>query len=231
LQVKVIGKGAVELHWQPDEPQYHPDLVRQAEEKWQTRPPQVFNGSLFVHQRTEVTADKTTLHGAFTGYKYYYAQKQGIPFGIEPIGVSGFIVADNHLVIARRSPHVTAYPNKLELVPAGTIDRSVAQDDGTVDFIQKMREEFHEEVGLPLDVIQSVQPIGVFYDIEDGIYDVVCRLEVQAAAQDILTSLQRSDEYDAPLLLPVSDVRHWMQVHQSDLLPTSTAILESFHVE
>jgi len=200
-----------------------------AEQLWQNRPSGVFNGSLLAYVSHTLTAEGIILQGAFTEYKFYYAQKNSVQhFGVASIGVSGVIICDDHFIIARRSPTVTGYAGWLELVPSGSIDREMALDNGTVNFTQKLREEFTEETGVSADHIQSVTPIGVIHDPQDPAYDAVCAIHVTVNHQTLIDSLTKSDEYTDPLAIPKSQALAWSKAHRHELLPTSRAIIEAF---
>lgn len=222
--VEIVGQGTVTLCWQADSPTFSETTA--IEDCWEKRPTSVFNGSLLVHRHTLVENNHIRLTGTFTEYKFYFAQRRCVDLGLSTIGVSGLIVLNEQVVFARRSPHMTGYPNMLELVPSGTIDDAVALADGTVDYVTKMKEEFEEEVGLPQSRVKKVTSFGVTYEPHERAYDILCKLEVDATPQEILASLQQSEEYTEPVLVPFSDLDNWLTAHRHELLPTSEVILK-----
>ncbi len=223
--VELIGQGTVMLEWQADAPIFTDAQVAQVEAFWEQRPPTVFNGSLLIHRQTLVSDNHIRLTGTFTEYKFYFAQRHGMELGLTTIGVSGLIILNEQVIFARRSPHMTGYPNMLELVPSGTIDNAVALANGTVDFVTKIKQEFEEEVGLPQHCIQKVTPFAVTYDSHDSSYDILCRLDVETTLDAILTGLKQSDEYTEPIPVPLDQVEAWLTVHQQEVLPTSHMIV------
>ncbi len=228
---EVIGQGRVTLHWQPDASAFTPEQLAQVEEIWAKRPKGIFNGSLFNHHQTIIQDGHIRLVGSYTQYKFYFAQRHGVDLGLYPMGVSGLIEVDGHIVFARRSLHVTAYKNYFELVPSGGLDETTRRENGTVDVAAQIREEFVEEVGLPADCVLEVQPFAVIYTPAERVYDVACILTVKATPQAILNSLRQSTEYTAPVLVPRPMLKEWMQMHQQEILPTCQAILSAWEIQ
>lgn len=223
--VEIIGQGMVTLHWQPDALTFSDEQHATVNAIWEQRPPHLFNGSLLVHLQTLVETNHIRLVGTFTEYKFYFAQRQGFNLGLATIGVSGLIVLENQVVIARRSAHMTGYPNMLELVPSGTIDKGVAQENGLIDYATKIKQEFSEEVGLPESHVLNVNSFGVTYDATDMAYDILCRLDVDTTSQIILARLAQSEEYTEPMLVPLEGIEDWLQVRKAEILPTVIPIL------
>ncbi|MBZ0307058.1 MAG: hypothetical protein K8I82_13390 [Anaerolineae bacterium] len=228
---EVIGQGRVTLHWQPDAPTFTQEQLAQVEEIWAKRPMGMFNGGLFNHHETVFQNGNIRLIGSYTEYKFYFAQRHGVDLGLHPMGVSGLIEVEGHVVFARRSPHVTAYKNYFELVPSGGLDETTRRENGTVDVAAQIRDEFVEEVGLPAEVVREVQPFAVIYTPSERVYDVACVLTVSATPQTILNSLRQSIEYTAPVLVPRPMLKEWMQLHQQEILPTCRAILSAWELQ
>ncbi|KAB2904975.1 MAG: hypothetical protein F9K27_05635 [Anaerolineae bacterium] len=216
----------VTLHWLPDAPSFTTEQLAQVEDIWAKRPATVFNGSLFTLLQMSTQGNEIHLVGSYTEYRFYFVQRRGgVDLGVRPVGVSGLIVVDEQIVFARRSPHVTAYPNYFELVPAGGLDEVSMREDGTVDFAAQIRSEFEEEVGLSAALVREVKPFGVVYSPDDYVYDIACALTVDVEPQTIIDSLQRSTEYTAPVLVPQTQLKDWISDHETDVLPTSRKLL------
>lgn len=214
--------------WRADGPLLDEYQRRLADEIWVKRPSHIFNGDLLVHQATITRADYLEVAGYFTEYRFYYAQKQsGQDFGLAPLAVSGLIICEDHVIFARRSPHVTSYPGKLELVPSGGLDRGVAMDDGTVDFSAQLRAEFAEETGQSEAAIMSIKPFALIHDPADPVYDIACRMHLNIGRNELQAGLAHSGEYDEPVAVPLTELDQWLAAHQEDVIPTSRAILKA----
>jgi hypothetical protein len=199
-----------------------------ADDNWAKRPGHIFNGDLLVHQATVAREDRLEVAGYFTEYRLYYAQKtSGEDFGVTPLAVSGLIICEDHVIFARRSPHVTSYPGKLELVPSGGLDRGAALDGGLVDFPAKLRAEFAEETGQPEAAVTSIEAFALIHDPADPVYDIACRLHLNIGRAQLQSGLAQSDEYDDPVAVPLAEITQWLAAHQEEVIPTSHAILSA----
>lgn len=196
------------------------------DQAWSERGAEQFNGSLLAYQKHELNGNGLRLEGRFIEYRFYYAQKRGgVNLGLEPIGVSGLIICEDHLIFARRAPHVTAYPNHLELVPSGGIDRTAALADGRVDFLAQLRLEFAEETNCSPAQISSLRPLAFVHDLADSCYDIACEIRYEASLASLLAGLGRSAEYQAPVAVPIAEAAAWVAENAEALLPTSKAIV------
>ena len=212
--------------WHAAGPPLRDDHQRLAEQIWAKKPDHIFNGELLVHHKTDVSDPVIELSGYFTEYRFYYAQKQsGHSFGLTPLAVSGLIICEDHLMLARRASHMTSYPGMLELVPSGGLDRACALENGTVDFRQKLREEFAEETRQPANAILSVEPFALIHDLADPALDIACRLTLSIGREQLVESLAQSEEYDDPVAVPLADLQNWLTNNEDELIPTSRAIL------
>ena len=219
----------VTLRMLADAPLFSSELESVAIKAWESRPAASFNGSLLVCSDFRKDEGRIDISGAFTEFRYYYAQNtSGIDFGLRIMAVSGLTLCEDQVIFARRAAHVTTYPGWLELVPSGSIDRSAALDDGTIDFIGKLREEFTEETTLPIDSIHSIEPFAVVYDPAVKIYDIACTIHSHVSKADILAGLHQSDEYTEPVAVPVDTLDTFREQHADDIIPASHAILTAW---
>jgi len=214
--------------WRAEGPQFSTDQHTLADQIWAKKPDHIFNAELLVHQETHIREDIVDVTGCFTEYRFYYAQKvSGQSFGLTPLAVSGLIICEDHVILARRASHVTSYPGMLELVPSGGLDRDAAMDDGLVDFRSKLRVEFAEETGQPGESVLSVEPFALIHDPDDPAYDIACHLHVNIGRTQLMAGLAKSDEYDDPVAVPMGEISDWLVAHQDELIPTSRAILSA----
>lgn len=235
---EIVARGDVELRWE-DAPDPEPRLAareREVERIWtdavRESGGRLFNGTLPDLVSIERRASLTVLTGRFVEYRYYYAQwrRPGLDLGIRPIGVSGVTTFDEHsgeqVVFARRARHTTQYAGMLEVVPSGTIDRSAARSDGTIDFRAKLLEEFTEETGVDAGVVASTEVLGVVMDRRDRSHDVCCLLRARVERATLLEAMARSDEYDEPVIVPRADLAAFVKARADGLVPMSLGICE-----
>ena len=230
----LMGK-PIQLIWTDNAPQFtnslSDDFLTAIDEVWESRPPYVFNGSIYIHQETHIYPDYVEMVGVFTEYKFYYTQKALGQYGVVPISVSGTIWCEDHLILAKRSQQVTNYQGFYELAPSGTIDKPMAGDDGMIDFRRKLREEFYEETTLSADVIQQITPFALVEDPSDPVIDVYCFLELETSKDALLEGIASTDEYDDPVAIPRHDVMQWFSDHQDRIIPPSRHVIEALFAD
>jgi len=209
------------------------------EEIWQTtfkeRGGKLFNGTLpnFIGIE-EKSSSVHIIKCSFVEYKSFLAQRKrpDLNLGIKPIGVSGVIVlkeADKEYVIfAKRTNAVTEYPEFLELVPSGSIDRECSNANGTVDFKAKLLAEFSEETGLPKDCVKEISSFAFVLDTSHNVYDVCCKIFVESAKELFLTKFKRTKEYQAPVAISVDDMGGFIKGNINSIVPTSMALVDAY---
>lgn len=224
LDYEIIGAGSVVLRWGGSPPIFSPNLMALADQTWAARRSDIFNGKLLVHSGLEIRSDHIELSGTFTEYRFYYTQQRTrTDFGLRPIAVSGVIACEDHLIFAQRSPHVTDYPNWFELVPSGGIDGNMLREDGTVDYLEQLRQEFAEETTLPAKTIAFIEPLGVVSDKLGSVYDIACKIHLKTDRATVLAALAQSGEYASPTAVPLAEVDAWIAAHP--VIPTTRAVL------
>lgn len=169
----------------------------------------------------------------FTEYKNVLASRKKPQLGlsIKQIGVSGIIIIEckkQFILFATRSTDTTEYPRYLELVPSGNIDKSVLRDNGTIDYISKIKEEFKEETGLSPKYIKQVKSFCFVYDKKNQVFDVVCLIALDIDPKRIIESFKKVSEYKNPQLVPLEDLYNFVRQNKQKIVPTSLAILECF---
>jgi hypothetical protein len=213
------------LSWQSEPPILNQDQLKLVDEVWAARPSHIFNGSLFVCTSKLEQDNTIQLSGAFTEYRYWYAQwALGQDLGIRAAGVSGWTLCEDHVIFGRRSPQTTTYPGWYELVPSGGVDKEAACSDGTVDVIAMLKKELEEETGAPETSVSSARPLTVFYDPELHIYEIVIELMLGLPLNDLLEHMRGSEEYEAPVAVPFQELRDWLAVNEQSLIPMSRTI-------
>lgn len=174
------------------------------------------------------------VNAKFTEYKNILASRKKPELGlsIRQIGVSGITLVEENqkkfILFSTRSHDITEYPEYIELVPSGNIDKSVLQTDGTVDCIAKLKGEFSEETGLSIEYIKKIKSICLVYDKNNQIFDVGCLIELNMDRNTILESFTKVNEYKNPELIPIRDLPNFINKNKERLVPTSLALLECF---
>lgn len=141
----------------------------------------LFNGKLLSF----VALDNERMLGKFVDYKYYLAQliePRLYPFlQIEHIAVSGITVADEMVLVGRRSEHVTAHPSHFELVPSGGIDPTHASE-GKIDAEGQLLAELQEEAGISRNSVMAISPLALIRDRQKGGFELCMEIRVSPSA-------------------------------------------------
>ena len=194
----------------------------------------IFNGDVLsfvgIHsENTDIVVDTK-----FTEYKNVLAsrKKPELQLNIKPVGVSGIIVVEDNakrfVLFSTRSNNVTEYPGHIELVPSGNIDKSVFLPDGTIDYILKLKEEFHEETGLSSDHIKKVKSICFVYDKKNQVFDVGCLIILHLNKTELIQNFIQVNEYENPEFVPIENLNNFMKINKKNIIPTSLALLKCF---
>lgn len=208
------------------------------EEIWQKtqreKHEKLFNGDLlnFVGVEKQGHTIKVTAH--FTQYKNFFAQRSrpDLPLSIAVVGVSGLTMlqenATGYVVFAKRARQVTDYPGYFELVPSGHIERGDVDAKGRVDFESALVSEFVEETGLSRQCITEIAGFVFVWDIHHNVYDVCCRIVLQAKKESMAKTLAGSGEYCQPTFVSVKDLSKFMRGNADSIVPTSLAIIDAW---
>ncbi|MEM3008196.1 MAG: hypothetical protein QXW38_09665 [Candidatus Nitrosotenuis sp.] len=193
----------------------------------------LFNGEALSIVDIHKEGRNIIVNTKFTEYKNILASRKNPQLGlnIKQLGVSGITIVDHQkkfILFSARSADTTEYPGYLELVPSGNIDKSVLLNDGTVDYISKIKEEFKEETGLSPTDIKDVKSFCLVYDKVNQVFDVGCLIYLDIEVKEIIKSFNKVSEYGIPELVPREALTDFMKQNQQKIVPTSLAILECF---
>ncbi|MEW6202664.1 MAG: hypothetical protein AB1546_11845 [bacterium] len=194
----------------------------------------LFNGLLLNFVGLEKRRTGIEVRGSFVEYKHFIVQRRHpeLELGIKPIGVSGIIIFSDsgveNAVFAERGGDTTEYRGFLELVPSGGIDRECADENGIVDYKSKLLSEFAEETGLSNDCIMDISEFAIVLDTKDKVYDICCRISVDARKEIIIKKFRDSKEYKSPVFVPVSELKKFVRSNRKSLVPTSIALVDAF---
>lgn len=194
----------------------------------------LFNGEvLFLIDIRYENAD-IIVDTKFTEYKNVLAsrKKPELELNIKQVGVSGIIVVEDDkkrfILFSTRSNDITEYPGHIELVPSGNIDKSVFRSNGTIDYISKLKEEFHEETGLSFDHIKEVKSICFVYDKKNQVFDIGCLIILHLNRTKLIKSFTKVNEYENPEFVPIESLNDFMKRNEKKIVPTSLALLKCF---
>ncbi len=193
----------------------------------------LFNGQLLEFASVNKNGDNIHLSGNFIEYKQFIADKKQpeLKLNIKPVGVSGIIIAKedgiDYAVFARRTKEVTDYPNFLELVPSGSIDREFLLKNGDIDYRSKILSEFSEETGLPKNYVKQISGFALVLDASKNIYDICCTILVKKDRATITKYFHKSKEYKNFQFVPLKDLYTFIEETDS-IVPTSIALIKAY---
>ena len=238
---KIIAIGDIRLQM-ADDPRIEKILAKNydaIEEIWQKalkeKDVKLFNGTLpnFIGISSKKEGEiKVTAH--FVEYKHFIAQRKqpDLKLGIKPIGVSGIIVLKeddgDYIVFAERTGNVTEYPGFFELVPAGSIDKEYAGDNGIIDFQSKLLSEFTEETGLSKNYVKDISGFAFVLDTNHDVYDICCRILLGVKKESVVREFLGSKESHRPVFIPVKDLGEFVKERAAKIVPTSMAMIDAY---
>jgi len=188
----------------------------------------LFNGDILSYLAHRVAGDVLFIECFTTEYKYFLAQLKGnLDLGIFPIGVSGIIIDENNNALLGKRSNVTEYENFYEFLPAGSIDSSKTLDR-SINFQEKLIEEFSEETGIFKEEIKSIEPFCLVYDRSDKVYDICSKIYVSGLLNDQI-KCRYNDEYEDIEILNLK--KDFKKILELQCVPTSRIILNNLSSE
>lgn len=185
----------------------------------------LYNSLLFCM----ISHDQYKIHGQFIEYRYFIAC-QYIPelrksFTIHPIGVSGLCFSGEKILIGTRDSKLSSYGGYKECVPSGSIETR-AYSHGEVDFFMQLLWELEEEAHVAEKAVKKIYPVGLFYNYEEGIYDIGMAIHLDVIQQEMM--IESSAEYP---LLEWYSFDEWQQdlnQGESKIVPLSKALWDVY---
>lgn len=232
VDILARGEAMVRIVEDPDLAARLADRQREIAAIWQAarqRQPTLFDAPLPHYLGLTAVGAGTELRAARIRFSQLYAARRHPEWGLGllPVGVSGATVSRNgQVVLARRSPTVSLYPDHWELAPSGHLCPT-GEGPGVLDHRPGLLEELEQELGLTGDRVQETATLGILRDNQAAVVDVCCLLRVRATARDIeqaLASAACSREYTAISFLPLSELSAFATAADS-LVPTSRVLL------
>ena len=190
----------------------------------------LFNNKTLIFNSFDRREKESIVKGSFIDYKLAISSRIEPSLGVDikQIGVSGVVIfCDNkeYILFSTRSHNTTEYPNFIELVPSGHIDESTVLQNGSIDYISKLTEEFHEETGLSVSVIKNIKCLGFVFDKISHVYDICCVIEIDSSVQEIENSFKTVSEYLEPKFISLESLSDFININYNRIVPTSLAIL------
>lgn len=219
-------------------------LTETVEALWQAAlptNPRLFNAEILMMHSWKQDNDGTLhLFTVWGNYKMLFASRSipALRAIVRPVGVSGIMLCsgdkrtlqDTTLVFARRSSHVASYPQHWELMPSGSISREIAQigPSTEIDYLRQITEEFKEETGFPINIIERLAPFALIFDKQANIYDICVQLHISWTHDLVAQQFQANDEYTELACITLAQLPAFLQKHINMLVPTSITLAESF---
>lgn len=190
-------------------------------EKLQKEKP-IFNGTMMCVKefgpqglKTYSISFKEFLASRTLKEPYHYIHK--------PLGVSGWILHRDKVLIGIRSENVLTYTNYYELVPSGGVDER-AIEGNSLNFKKSLFCEFIEETGMDRNYIESITPKLLIYCMEELLFDI-CQ-EIKLFDHVDVDCETGNEEYKQLFWVPKADLKEFLEDHRENLVPTSLAIIE-----
>ncbi len=185
----------------------------------------IFNGKLL--SADDFDGKHLTSH--FVEYKHYLAQARDPALKdllkIRPICVSGYTLANDHILMGKRADYVTDYQNFYELVPSGGIDPSAIHHEH-VDVNKQLIIELQEEAGIPSSLIHSIKLTYIIPYAETGAYEICAKIVLDASALE--RNVERNEEYTELFWIPRNKIEAFVEQNREKIVPLSIQLIKLF---
>lgn len=210
-----------------------PALDRRVDGLWRQeqarRAAPLFNGELL----SVVSLAPSRIEARVAEYRCFVAQR-GDPslsaqLRVRPLAVSGLLRCRDGIVFGRRAATSTQDAGRWELVPSGGVDRRALWPDGKVDVIGQLTDELREEIGCSPASVTSAEPFLLVEDTASGVVDIGIHLVLDLDAVTVLAShcAAGTAEYDELRIVPISDVRQFVEQADPPVIEVSLALLRA----
>lgn len=161
------------------------------------------------------------LRGELVWFRALYAARSShllrTALDIHPLGISGRLFADSHVLLGKRAKHLLFFPGALECCPSGHIDVSSLLPDGSIDIQKALMKELEEETHMAPECVRSVQVRGLYWDMSTGVWDIHCDLII-----DKQMTLVPTQEYTEFIWVPLHKA---LSLARSGSVPLSRELL------
>lgn len=187
----------------------------------------LFNGRVFTADR--ITPELITGH--LTEFRRVVAQfEQPALFGelgLRPLAVCGVLCCADGLVVGRRHVDAIYQAGLWQLPPAGSVDGSAVQPDGTVDLQRQLRLELREELGLPPDSVGPAEVLCVAEHPATHVSDLGMKLHTALPGEAVLAAHASAGnaEYDPLRVVPYADLPRFIAALDAALVPSARVFL------
>lgn len=159
-------------------------------------------------------------------YKEYLASKflKNYPLRHRVLAVSAWTYYKGHVLFGRRSKQVTFYSGYLELVPSGGVDASAADEQKVVHYQKALLNEFEEETGLSLDLVDKVKVEGIYFCRSQSIFDICHSIHLSDESE--IEVEKQNPEYDELFWVPLEKLKDFQRKNHPNILPLSSILIE-----
>ena len=172
-----------------------------------------------------ISYDSSSLVGQFVPYKYYLAQSCDPSLKpdlkIVPVSLCGMTLIGDDIIIAKRAPWVSQYPNFYELAPSGGV-RPPGRDLDAVNLKIQLLDELKEEIGMDDSHVKSVKFFSLVHDEKEDTIELCAEIRLKPSKL-ILTS---TSEYSQVITVPCQELESFVKDHHQDFVPLSLLLLK-----
>lgn len=172
-----------------------------------------------------ISYDSRSLVGQFVPYKYFLAQtcdpSLKPDLKIVPVSICGMTLIGDEIIIAKRAPWVTQYPNCYELAPSGGV-RPPGRDLDAVDLKIQLLDELEEEIGMDHSHVKSVKFFSLVHDEKADSIELCAEIRLKPSRL-ILSS---TSEYSQVIAIPCEELDSFVKDHKQDFVPLSLLLLK-----
>jgi hypothetical protein len=199
----------IKVHIQPTERVLTQEQRRVADLIWEqavAHNGNLFNRKVICYQSHQQTASTLLVQAMVVDYKYVYAhltrmqaKDNSVPsfdLALFPLAVSGIVIDPEGNTLISRRGNVTEYSGRYELPPSGGASL-IHVHQQQFDIAGQLGEEFAEELGLSIQVIDHIAPLGLSFDHQHQVYDIGCKMLVSQPLTTLLKQRQGDSDDNA----------------------------------
>lgn len=225
--IPISDSFTIEIETQNFTAVFSEEIEKEIERIWQKeaeiKKERLFNGQLL----SALTVKEGILRGKFVPYKLYVAQTRNPKLEkflkLRPVGISGYIEANHHILIGKRSQHVLTSPGYYELVPSGGIDQE-SLEGSTLNIRKQFEIELEEETGIKVASIKQFSYIALIYDSVTYTYEVCAKILLDS--QTLEQSYPSNEEYSELIWIPKREIFQFLKQHQQEVVSLTHFLLK-----
>ena len=183
--------------------------------------PRYFNGPMLSFERFDQASG--VVNASVQPYKHH-AVRDHVPLSGSLLAITAIVVADDRILLGKRSNQTHRYSGLWELGPSGGID--LPTESNQIDragLIAEAVREVQEEAGVAPEVLDE-RVVAIVHDGFVGSTDLAVVLNVQ-----IPERIDINWEFEDNKWVSLPELAEWCERNPDELIPTTVALARFLH--